>query len=160
MLKRLRRELGFLAWLIPISLSEWELIKTYKSYGVPPNHRAISRIAKGDLLVFYVKKLGGRNLGGHIVGIFEVASDWYLCTEHNTENLPEEECKRYPVRIKVKPLITGKLNLWDIKDKLTFIKRKDNPSYYLKGTPANANRPLPPEDLELISKLLLQSSSS
>lgn len=159
MLKRLRREHRFLTWLIPISLSEWELIKTYKSYGVPQDHRAINRIAKGDLLVFYVKKIGGRDLGGHIVGVFEVTSDWYLCTEHNAEGLPEEECKRYPVRIRVKPLVTGRLNLWDIKDKLTFIKRKDNPSYYLKGTPANVNRPLPPEDVELILRLLLKLHS-
>lgn len=159
MLKRLRRERKFLAWLIPVSLHEWEMIKTYKSYGVPQDHRAINRIARGDLLVFYVKKIGGRDLGGHIVGVFRVASDWHLCIEHGEEDLPEEECKKYPIRVKVEPIAMGKLNLWDIKDKLSFIKRKDNPSYYLKGTPANANRPLPPEDVELILRLLSKSHS-
>lgn len=37
----------FLASLMPVSLREWEMIKTYKSYGVPLDHRAIKRIAKG-----------------------------------------------------------------------------------------------------------------
>jgi len=137
--------------LIPISSKEWKIIKKYNSYGVPLNHRATSRIAKGDILVFYVTKTSSKVLGGNIVGVFEVTSNWEPCNENV---LPKEECERYPVRISVKPIVIGKASLWDNRDKLTFIKRKENPSYYLKGTPANGNRPIPQKDLETIVNLL------
>ena len=140
-----------LSWLIPISSKEWNLIKTYNSYGVTKNHRAIKRIAKGDLLVFYVTKASSKKLGGKVVGIYKVVSDWLPCSE---KVLPERECKRYPIQAKIEPIIVGEIDLWSISDRLSFIKKGGRLSFYLKGTPANANRPIPHKDLELISELM------
>ncbi|MEM2677558.1 MAG: EVE domain-containing protein [Thermofilaceae archaeon] len=148
-LKEWRREQGSLAWLIPVRQEEWNSIKERLLYGVYRGHRAVGRMSKGDVLIFYVTRTRGRDLGGKVVGVYEAASDWF---EDGEPIFPGEEKGKpiYPIRIKLKPIKVGAVDLWRLIPRLSFVRFKDNPSRYLMGTPANANRPIPKRDLHLI----------
>ena len=148
--RRLRREQGFLTWLIPIlTQEEWFAIRKFTKYGVPPNHRTLERIAKGDHLVFYLSKLKGEDLGGNFVGAYLVVSEWM---KERWPMLPGDKqgSIKFPYRIKIELVKEGLTNFWKLAPKLSFVGFKNNPSHYLRGTPANLNRPLPPSDYQLI----------
>jgi predicted RNA-binding protein len=151
-LREMRRN-NQIAWLFPISEEEWFSVKNLNIYGAYLEHRVGRRVEKGDVIIFYVTKTSSDSLGGNITGAYEVESDWY---DDSTPIFPSELSgkKRMPLRVRIKPLRIGRVNLWDLSPKLNFIRRKDNPSLHFIGTPANSNKPLPIEDFQLIMSLM------
>jgi len=154
-LKELRREYGRLSWLIPISREEWDFINKRSIYGVTRGHRAIKRIIEGDLLVFYVPRTKGGDLGGKIVSVYRVASKW---SENYEPMFRGEREAQYPIRASLELVKSGIADFWKLVPLLSFVKQKSNPSFYLMGTPANMNRPIPERDLKIIIEDMKQSS--
>jgi len=137
-------------WLIPITEDNWEVIKRENIYGAPENSAAPNLIKRGDNIIFYVVKKGSKRLGGKIVGIYRTASDWF---KEDKPLWPDEIAEgkvKYPWRIRIEPLKVGIVDLGEIAEKLSFTKRVRVLNVLLMGTPANAKKPIPDEDLKVI----------
>lgn len=141
-------------WIIAINEDNWHVIKETNKYGAPEGSRATQLIKPGDVIIFYVKEKGAKELGGMFVGAYEAASQWY--SEH--EPLwPDEKAKSkplYPSRINLKPIKLGKASFRQLAENLSFISNKQVPHAYLVGTPANMRRPISEEDAKLIINTL------
>jgi predicted RNA-binding protein len=108
----------------------------------------MQRIVVEDVLLFYITKQAGGELAGNIVGVFQVTSGWST----NVEGIDDQIQTLYPLRIKLKSIKFGRVDFWGLAKSLSFVRHKGNPSFYLRGTPANMNRPIPERDLKLIMR--------
>ena len=141
-------------WLIPLREENWYVVLRNNIFGARANSPALKKIKIGDLLIFYVSKSGSIKLGGKIVGVFQVITDWFF---EEVPLWPEETSKKktiYSWRIRLKPIKIGTTNFKDLVQKLKFIKRKDKAQVYLMGVPANFRSPIPEEDAKTIIESL------
>ena len=90
-------------WIIAISEDNWNVIKETNKYGAPEGSRASQLIKPGDVIIFYVKEKGARELGGMFVGAYEVTSQWYNEYEPLWLDEKAEYKVSYPSRINLKP---------------------------------------------------------
>jgi len=144
-------------WIITVTEENWQVIKEANVYGAPESQTprsACNLIKPGDIVIFYVKKKGSKNLGGKFVGAFRVASDWYREDKPMWPDEVREDRVKYPWKVRLEPIKLGIADFKSLVPKLEFIKRKERPSAYLVGTPANLRRPIPEEDAKLIIESL------
>ena len=139
-------------WLITISDENWEVCAREGVYGVPGKKKP-ERIRKGDYLVFYV---AGKHSGGEgkvFVGIARVDSEWY---REDKPLWPDEDEGRikYHWRIKIRIVCRGEVPLYRIKDKLEFLRNYGKIGLAFRGTPANQRKPLPYQDVVLLTKYM------
>ena len=76
------------------------------TYGAPETHvsrSAHNLIRSGDIIIFYVKKKGSKNLGGKFVGAFKVISEWYREEKPLWPDEIEEGRVKYPWRVSLYP---------------------------------------------------------
>ena len=144
-------------WIITVTEENWQVIKTTNTYGAPETQMSRSArnlIKPGDIIIFYVKKRGSKNLGGKFVGVFKVASEWYREEKPLWPDEIREGKVKYPWRIKLEPIKLGIADFNSLVPRLEFIKRKERPNAYLVGTPANLRRPIPEHDAKEIINAL------
>ena len=130
-------------WLFSVNRTNWDVVQNKNTWSLRREKSATSRrIKKGDKIVFVVT--GTRPL--IFAGIFEVAEDWV----HDSHPIwPDElEGKKaiYPIRTTLKPLQIGSADFDLLVPKLTFVRKKSSPYSYLRGTPANFQKPIPIDD--------------
>jgi hypothetical protein len=97
-------------------------------------------------MVLYVK---GTN---EFRGIYRFAGDWYPAPEPIWAEETESQQILFPYQIQIEPVATGRADVKKLVPSLRFIIRKEFPYWplYLKGTPANASKPISEEDFTLI----------
>ena len=137
-------------WLIPITEDNWEIIKRKNIYEAPENSAASNLIKREDNIIFYIVKKDSKKLGGKIVGVYRTTSDWF---KEDKPLWPDEVVEgkvKYPWKIRVEPVKVGIVDLREIAEKLSFTKRVRILNVLLMGTPANAKKPIPDEDLKVI----------
>ena len=140
-------------WIITVSEENWHIIRENNIYGAPEPRGfkpAYELIKPGDIIIFYVKKKGSKNLGGKFVGAFKVCSEWYRENRPLWPDEIRENRVKYPWRIKLEPIKLGTVSFEELVPKLEFIRNKERAYAYLVGTPANLRRPIPEEDATLI----------
>ena len=144
-------------WIISVTEENWYTIRSSNVYGAPlsqgrkPLHEFVRF---GDIIIFYVKKKGSKSLGGKFVGAYKVASEWFREDRPFWPDEVREGRVKYPWRVRLEPIKIGVADLRELVPKLRFIEKKDRPSAYLVGTPANLKRPIPEEDARLIIESL------
>ncbi len=147
-------------WIMPVTEDNWLVIRDKLVHGVRARNARFctENIKIGDYLIFYVKKSRSRELGSCFVGVFEVVSNWF---KEDKPLWPDEKNEvKYPFRVKLKPVVIGKVNVKEMIDELGFIEKKDIWYVYFQGTPANFKRPIPEKDAELIIERLRGSEGS
>jgi len=148
-------------WLIPITEENWYIVERTNTYGAPSKspRKPWKKIRKGDFIIFYIKKKKSNKLGGFIVGVYKVMSDWF----NNKEFLWPDERENfeviYPWKVKIKKILRGYVEFEKLIFRFKFIKDTHMYSLYLRGTPANRGRPLPKEDVDIILKALISKYS-
>jgi predicted RNA-binding protein len=134
-------------WLFSVNRTNWDVVLNKNLWGLRKEKAATSRrVEKGDKILFIVT--GTRPLV--FTGAFEVAEDW---SRDSRPVWPDELVERkaiYPIRAKLRPLRIGSADFDLLVPKLGFVKKKSSPYSYLRGTPANFQKPIPFEDYEVI----------
>lgn len=143
-------------FIVSISESNWLVVKRENIYGVPETARKAPRelVKPDDYLIFYVSKKASEKLGGKIVGVYRVVSDWFEGRELLWPDEVGQGRLIYKWRVKIEPVKLGTVEFREIVPRLSFIKNKQRWSAYLVGTPGNAGKPIPAEDAELIMKMM------
>jgi predicted RNA-binding protein len=140
-------------WLVPIQEDMWNIILNQKIYGY--NRPSIKEyIKKDDYIIVYVSKYYAKKLGGKIVGIFKVISDWFV---DQKPIFPEEIVRGkgvYVYRIQLEPVTIGECDFKSILPKVSFIEDRFQLPKYLRNAPANLRRPIPENDVKLIQECL------
>ena len=137
-------------WLFTITEENFEVVKSSGVFGVPEGSKAPKLVKPGDKLIFYVMKTGAKSLGGMIVGVFRATSSWRRENKRLWPDEIREKKVKYPFRISVEPIKIGAVSFKELVPKLSFVVNKERPQVHLIGTPANAGRPIPDEDIAVI----------
>lgn len=144
-------------WIITVTEENWQVVKSTNIYGAPEtqiSRSAHNLIKPGDIIIFYVRKKGSKNLGGKFVGAFKVVSDWYRDDKPLWPDETREGKVKYPWRVKLEPIRLGVADFKELVPKLKFIEKKDRAQAYLVGTPANLRRPISEQDAMTIIESL------
>jgi predicted RNA-binding protein len=136
-------------WLFSVTPENWEIVKAENIWAVRDRATA-ERLNKGDRLIFYVKG----SQPPSFMGIYEVTGDWRRSTKQRWRDEVERNEIIYPWEVDVKPIQLGTANVRDLVPSLTFIEKKERWAVYLRGAPANFNKPIGKDDYELILKAL------
>ena len=133
--------------MFSVNRTNWEVVLSKNLWGLRPEKAATSRrVSKQDKLLFVVT--GTRPLV--FTGAFEVAEDWVRDSRLVWPDELQEGKAKYPIRAKLKPLHIGSADFDLLVPRLGFIKKKGSPYSYLRGTPANFQKPIPLEDYRTI----------
>lgn len=141
-------------WLIPITEKNWEAIKRENVYGAPEGSAAQKLIKSGDNLVFYITKKGSKRLGGRVVGVYRVTSEWFREDKPLWPDEVSENRVKYPWRTKIESIKLGVADFRELVERLSITKSRKAPQAVLIGTPANGRKPIPEEDLRIILESL------
>lgn len=143
-------------FIISIPERNWLVVKRENVYGVPETARRTIRelVRPGDYLIFYISKKASEKLGGKIVGVYRVVSDWFESRELLWPDEVEQGKLIYKWRVRIEPVKLGTADFRELVPKLDFIKNKQRWSAYLVGTPGNAGKPIPVEDADKIMRSL------
>ncbi len=134
-------------WLFSVSRANWDVVLNKNLWGLRREKAATSRrVKKGDKIVFIVT--GTRPL--IFTGVFEVAEDWFQDSRPVWSDELEEKKAIYPIRARLKPLQIGSADFDLLVPKLTFVAKKSSRYAYLRGTPANFQKPIPLDDYRII----------
>jgi predicted RNA-binding protein len=140
-------------WLAISNRENWEILKKNHIWGVSHrNHKAISKVNIGDLILIYVSsEYKDKKLFSPVVitGSYESVSSVYEDTNKifsPPERNPEEV---FPFRIKLKPVNIFKelVEFKPLIPKLNFIKNKRMWNGHIRG---KGIREIPEEDYNLI----------
>jgi len=140
-------------WIFPVTPENWSIVTKHNIWGVKSS-KIREKIAKGDIIVFFVK--GSRP--PCFMGAYEVVSDWYSSTEITWHDEQKAGKIIYPFKVDIKLIQLGTANIRDLVDKLSFIEHKDAWATYLRGGPANFKRPISEEDFQVILSELKKPS--
>lgn len=143
-------------WIFTVTEENWSTVKSANVFGVPEARGRIATelVKPGDILVFYVVKRGSKSLGGMIVGVYRATSTWFREDKSLWPDEVRENVVKYPWRIKIEPVKLGRASYAELVNRLSFIRNKSRANAYLVGTPANAKRPIPENDLKTILEAL------
>lgn len=140
-------------WVFSVIPENWFIVTKRNVWGTKSN-KVREKIAKGDVIVFYVK--GSRP--PCFMGAYEIVSDWYKSTEITWDDERRAGKIIYPFKIDIRPIQLGTAAVKGLVSKLSFIEHKDAWTNYLRGTPANFKRPISEEDFQLILSELKKPS--
>lgn len=148
-------------FIVSITERNWLVTRRENVYGVPASSRRDVRsiVKPGDYLVFYVPKKGSEKLGGKIVGVYRVVSEWFEGRELLWPDEVESRTLRYAWRVRIEPVRVGEADFEKLVPELSFVKDKKRWGAFLVGTPGNGGKPIPPEDAEKILRALGSLSS-
>ncbi|MEM2364268.1 MAG: EVE domain-containing protein, partial [Candidatus Bathyarchaeia archaeon] len=132
-------------WIFSVDYENWNIVLDRKIWAVK-RERDKRNIAKGDVLIFFVK--GSRP--PCFMGAYEVVSDWRQATEIIWREERKSNRIIYTWQISIEPIQLGTANVKDLVPQLDFIRHKDYWPLYLMGTPANYGQPIREEDFRLI----------
>jgi predicted RNA-binding protein len=146
-----RASLGINCWLFSVNRANWDVVRNKNIWGLRREKSTTSRrVKKADKIVFVVT--GARPL--IFAGVFEVAEDWVHDSHPVWPDELEEKKAIYPIRTTLKPLHIGSADFDLLVPKLTFVRKKSSPYAYLRGTPANFQKPIPFDDYRVITEEL------
>jgi len=153
-------------WLLTVTEENYQVIRQHRVYGAPATtRRDITRLIRpGDIIILYVSKRGAKSLGGRVAAAYRVKTEWHVEDKPLWPDEQRENRVKYPYRVSLEPIVecTGPQapEIKELVPSLGFIEKKDRWQAYLVGTPANAGRPIPPEDAEKIIKELVKKCVS
>jgi len=136
-------------WLCVTNEENWNIIKREKVWGIPQRYKGlITKVQKGDFLVFYVSPK-------KITGAFKTVSEPFEERKKLFSNIGFDREENFPHRIKVAPLVIAKepVKVDDLIQKLKFIITKKMWMGYLR----RAMISIPEEDYDLIFNVIAQS---
>jgi len=137
-------------WIIPIMYDNWLVRHDELVYGFGESLEDL--IKTGDIIIFYVMKKACKDpdYASHLVGAYEIISDWFR--EDKPLWLDEKEIGKilYPYRIRLKLVKDSKAKAEELIGRLSFTRNKNRWQVYFRGCPANFRRTIPERDAKLI----------
>ncbi len=149
-------------WIISVVEDNWLVVKEKLIFGCKEEF-CTEKIKRGDYIIIYVPSRGCKEYCSCFVGVFEIESNWFESSELLWPDEIKEGKVIYRYRVKLKPVILGKVKVQELIDKLTFIKpelkEKKKWNVYFMGTITNFRRPIPENDAKIIIEVLKKSST-
>ena len=140
-------------WILLVSEDNFLFIKEHNIYGCRDIgcRWAMKKVGKGDIVITYVIKEGCKNYCSSFTGAFMVVSDWVK----NEKPIFPDEVKMnniiYEYIVHLKPIVIGKLNIYNVIQKLSFTReQKLNKALHSVAPTYSFSKPLSEGDAEII----------
>jgi len=149
-------------WLCVTNEENWKVVRRKNLWGVPERHRnAISKVKKGDKLLFYIKQGKGKDAIKEpvVAGIFEADSEFFRDNSKIFKVPKGMRDEIFPFRIRLKPIkiFEKPLKFKPLIPELKFITNKQRWSGHLMG---KAMINIPEDDFKLVLKRFQRRNES
>jgi predicted RNA-binding protein len=129
--------------VVTIRPDNWEFVVTRQLFAFRREANT-RKVVQGDRLVAYVPGTFS------FKGVFEIVSGWSQSKIPRYRDEVQGSKVIYPYEASVRVLAAGTADLRKIKDRLSFIKDKNNFGLYFQRNPGNFEQPISTKDYELI----------
>ena len=143
-------------WVWPVRKENWETVKKDRVWASRTEH-ATYIIKDGDEIIFYLKG------AGIFCGIFKVKGEWYVNDQLRWPDGRREGKKKYRYEIRLQDVITGAVDVKEIKDRLDFLRRVPKWQLGLRASPigpANGGKPISEKDYKTILREFMRGIST
>lgn len=140
-------------WVVSIRPENWEIVINRRIFAFRREANT-KKVVQGDRLVAFVPGTYS------IKGVFEIVTGWSQSEIPRYPDEVKEGAVIYPYEAQIRVLATGTADLKKIKDRLFFIKDKNNIGLYFQRNPGNFEQPISAQDYELIVNELRSNQDS
>ena len=119
-------------WIIPIMYDNWLVCHDELVYGFGESLE--DPIKTGDITIFYVMKKACKDpdYASHLVGAYEIISDWFREDRPLWPDEKEIDKVLYPYRVRLKLVKDGKAKAEELIGRLSFTRNKNRWQVYFR----------------------------